>query len=273
VAKPLDGKVAMITGSSRGIGKVLAIKLAEEGASIVVCGRTEVEADLPGTIGETAAAIEKIGSPVIAVKLELAEDASIDAAIAKFGRIDILVNNAVIVGRRLPFPGGSPDFLDIAYRVNVRAPYRMTQRVTQIMANNGGGTVINITSEAAHHAKPPTAPITEGELDSMDPSYGITKAALERMTTAYASELFGKNIAIVAVAPGLVITERIAKASIRRNVNFSSAESSDVIADAVAVLAKDGMKYTGRLLFGADFLAELAGEREPAGLERQMRSE
>jgi NAD(P)-dependent dehydrogenase (short-subunit alcohol dehydrogenase family) len=267
----------MITGSSRGIGKVLAIKLADEGASIVVTGRTEVEADLPGTIGETAAAIEKIGSPVIAVKLDLADDASIDAAIdaaiAKFGRIDILVNNAVIVGRRLPFPGGNPDFLDVAYRVNVRAPYRMTQRVTEIMAENGGGTVINITSEAAHHAKPPTAPITANELDSMDPSYGITKAALERMTTAYASELFGKNIAIVAVAPGLVITERIAKASIRRNVNFDSAESSDVIADAVAVLAKEGMKHTGRLLFGADFLAELAGEHDPSGLVRQMRSE
>src|SRR5258708_4955640 len=94
---PLKGKVALVTGSSRGIGKVLALKLAREGADIVVCARSQVEGELPGTIGETAAAVEALGSRALALKLDLAEDAEIDAVvdrtIGEFGRIDVLINN------------------------------------------------------------------------------------------------------------------------------------------------------------------------------------
>jgi citronellol/citronellal dehydrogenase len=257
----LRGKVAVVTGSSRGIGKMLAIRLAEAGADIVVCGRTEVESDLPGTIGETAAAIEKLGVRALPVRMDLDDDESVDNAIAAtmaaFGKIDILVNNAVIVGPRLPLAGGNPDFLDTAYRVNVRAPFRTIQKVAPIMQSQGGGTIINITSGSAIHAAPPTAAISDAERDQMDPSYGITKAALDRMTTAYASELFGDNISIVNVAPGLVITERIRKNAIRRNVDFPNAEPPEVISDAVLLLAVEGMRYTGQLLTARS----LAGEK------------
>jgi NAD(P)-dependent dehydrogenase (short-subunit alcohol dehydrogenase family) len=260
----LQGKVALVTGSSRGIGKVLALKLAEAGADIVVCGRTEVEIDLPGTIGETAAAVEKFGVRGLPVRMDLADDESVDDAVAAtmaaFGRIDILVNNAVIVGPRLPLLDGSPDFLDTAYRVNVHAPFRLIQRVGSIMRDQGGGTIINITSGSANHAPaPPSQPITEAERDSMDPSYGITKAALNRMTNVYASELLADNIAIVAVAPGLVITERIRKAAIRRNVDFPRAEPPEVIADAVLLLATDGMRFTGQVLTAQSLVGERTG--------------
>jgi NAD(P)-dependent dehydrogenase (short-subunit alcohol dehydrogenase family) len=259
----LQGKVTLVTGSSRGIGKVLALKLAEAGADVVVCGRTEVETDLPGTIGETAAEVEKFGVRALPVRMDLADDASVDSAIAAamatFGRIDILVNNAVIVGPRLPLLGGSPDFLDVAYRVNVRAPFRMIQQIGSIMRDQGGGTIINITSGSATHSAPPSAPITEAERDSMDPSYGITKASLNRMTTAYASELLADNISIAAVAPGLVITERIRKAAIRRNVDFPRAEPPEVIAEAVLLLATDGMRFTGQVLTARSLVGEKAG--------------
>ena len=95
-------------------------------------------------------------------------------------------------------------------------------------------------------------PATAAELDSLDPSYGITKAALDRMTSAYAGELMAHNIAIVSVSPGLVITERIRQAAIRRNVDFARAQSPDVIATAVARICQDGMQYTGRILAAQD---------------------
>jgi NAD(P)-dependent dehydrogenase (short-subunit alcohol dehydrogenase family) len=239
--------VAIVTGSSRGIGKVLALRLAEDGASIVVCARSQQQGELPGTIGETAAAVEALGRRALALKLDLSEDADIDAVVdrtlGEFGRIDILVNNAVIVGPRRTFIGGDAEFLDHAYRVNVRGPFRLTQRVTEIMTRQGSGTIINITSGAARHPQSPTA-----QIDAMDPSYGITKAALDRITTAYASELKAHNIAMVSVSPGLVITERIRQAAIRRNVDFGRAESPDVIASAVARICQDPMQYTGQIL-------------------------
>src|SRR3954453_8808887 len=93
----LAGKVAIVTGSSRGIGKVLALRLAQDGADIVVCARSQTQGELPGTIGETAAAVEGLGRKALPLKLDLASDADIDAVVERtmgeFGRIDILVNN------------------------------------------------------------------------------------------------------------------------------------------------------------------------------------
>ncbi|MBV9579914.1 MAG: SDR family NAD(P)-dependent oxidoreductase [Chloroflexi bacterium] len=256
MALPLQGKVAIVTGSSRGIGKVLALRLARDGADIVVCARSQTPGELPGTIGETAAAAEALGRRALPLKLDLASDADIDAVVdrslGEFGRIDILVNNAVIVGPRRTFIGGDAEFLDLAYRVNVRGPYRLTERVSEIMAAHGGGTIVNITSGAARHPQAPVVPATAADLDTMDPSYGITKAALDRITTAYAGELKAHNIAIVSVSPGLVITERIRQAAIRRNVEFGRAESPEVIASAVAAICQDAMPYTGKILAARD---------------------
>jgi NAD(P)-dependent dehydrogenase (short-subunit alcohol dehydrogenase family) len=253
---PLQGKIAIVTGSSRGIGKVLALRLAQDGADIVVCARSERVGELPGTIGETAAAVEGLGRRALALKLDLAQDSDIDAVVERtvgeFGRVDILVNNAVIVGPRRAFLGGDAEFLDLAYRVNVRGPYRLAQRVSQVMAEQGGGTIVNITSGAARH---PQTPLAVG-VDAMDPSYGITKASLDRITTAYASELEAHNIAILSVAPGLVITERIRQAAIRRNVEFGRAESPDVIATAVSTICQDPMQFTGCILSARDVVAQ-----------------
>ena len=206
MTRPLDARVAIVTGSSRGIGKVLALKLAADGAAIVVCARSQEQGELPGTIAQTAQAIEAIGGRALALKLDLAVDADIDAVVDRtldeFGRLDILINNAVIVGPRRKLLGGDAEFLDLAYRVNVRGPYRLIQKAAEVMAAHGGGTIVNITSGAARHPQAPVVAATPAELDSMDPSYGITKAALDRITTAYASELKAHNIAIVSVSPG-----------------------------------------------------------------------
>jgi NAD(P)-dependent dehydrogenase (short-subunit alcohol dehydrogenase family) len=260
----LEGRVAIVTGSSRGIGKVLALQLAKEGADIAVCARSDVEGELPGTIGETAAAIEGMGRRALPIKTDLANDDDLDNVVAetlaKLGSVDILVNNAVIVGKRQPFVGGDSTFLDLAYRVNVRAPYKLAQAVSNHMATRGGGHIVNITSGAARGSPPAAQTDRRPEPDAIDPSYGITKAALDRITTAYAGELIAHNICMVSVSPGLVITERIRQAAIRPNVDFSRAESPEVIARAVSILCRGDLRYAGQILRAS----ELVQSEEPA---------
>ena len=162
--------------------------------------------ELPGTIGETAAAVEGLGRRALALKLDLDNDADIDAVVdrtlGEFGRIDILVNNAVIVGPRRKFLGGDAEFIDLAYRVNVRGPYRLAERVSEIMAARGGGTIVNITSGAARHPqvrwsrrRPPSS------------TRWIRPTALPKQRwiaspPRYAGELKAHGIAIVSVSPG-----------------------------------------------------------------------
>ncbi|HLF78965.1 MAG TPA: SDR family NAD(P)-dependent oxidoreductase [Dehalococcoidia bacterium] len=250
MALALEGKTAIVTGSSRGIGKMIALQLARDGANVVVCSRTEKVTDLPGTIGETAAAIEAMGRKALAVRMDLASDedmrSMLDQTMATFGGVDVLVNNAVIVGPRAKFVGGSAGFMDLSYRVNVRAPYVLCQMAGAKMAEAGGGSIVQISSGAARYAQPPTAPATE--LDAIDPAYGFSKAALERFSTAYAAELWASNISIVCLRPGLVITERIEVAAIRPNVDFSRAEPGEVTAKAASFMALNGLRFTGQVL-------------------------
>jgi NAD(P)-dependent dehydrogenase (short-subunit alcohol dehydrogenase family) len=262
MALPLEGKTAIVTGSSRGIGKVIALQLAGDGADVVVCGRSSERGtdNLPGTIEETKGDVEKLGRRALAVKVDLASDEDLrsllDRTISTFGKVDILVNNAVIVTARRPFLGGDAEWLDTSYRVNIRAPYVLMQTVGARIAEQGGGSIINISSGAGRMPQPPKGPITEAELDAMDPAYGISKAALDRMTTAYASELWARNIGVVSISPGLVITERIQVAAVRRNVDFARAEPADVIARAVSFLAQNPLMYTGHVLAARDIVKQ-----------------
>src|SRR3954469_8536686 len=155
MALPLEGKVALITGSSRGIGKGIALCLAEEGADIVVCARRDSAAANPlGSIERTAREIEALGRRALAVKLDVTNDdevrSAIDTALKTFGHIDIVVNNAGITGMPgVEFWGGTPDALDKYYATNLRAPFVITQLIGPIMEKHGGGAIFNISSGAA----------------------------------------------------------------------------------------------------------------------------
>jgi 7-alpha-hydroxysteroid dehydrogenase len=225
----LDGRAALVTGASRGLGRAIAMALAAEGAAVVVAGRTErVWNDrLPGTIGETVADIEAAGGRAVSVRADLTDRDDIarlsEAARDALGPITILVNNAAFTAPgRPPKPGaeprakpagttsagakpGWPGFVSTplaAYRrhfeIAVFAAYELMQMVVPDMIAAGGGSIINITSVASRMPGDGPYPDRSG---SVLPGYGGCKAALEHLTQCAAFDLAGHNIAVNALSP------------------------------------------------------------------------
>src|ERR1044071_5695913 len=155
MALPLEGKIALVTGSSRGIGKSIALHLARDGADIVVTGRdSEDSAKLQNSIAGTVSEIEALGRQALAVRLDVTDDAQVKDAVQKtldrFGHIDILVNNAAWVGGS-PYTSGDTSVLERSFITNLRAPFVAGQAVAASMAANGGGIIVNISSGAGRN--------------------------------------------------------------------------------------------------------------------------
>ena len=133
--KPLSGKVAMVTGGSRGIGRGIALCLADEGATVVVCARSDDAAGSPyGSIEQTVQEARELGGEAVAMKLDVTNDDEVREVVAgiqrDFGHLDIVVNNAARMGQEGgDFWGSAPEDLDAYYRTNVRAPYFITTLV------------------------------------------------------------------------------------------------------------------------------------------------
>ena len=150
----LTGKVVIITGASRGVGKQASLDFARRGAHVVLAARTvEADSKLPGTIGETLAQIEALGGQAIAVATDLAKEedlkALVDAAVQRFGGVDILVNNAAATTGDIwgkPFSELTREEWLYQFDVNVHAPFTLTQLVVPIMEKRGGGRIINVTT-------------------------------------------------------------------------------------------------------------------------------
>ena len=256
---PLEGKVAIVTGSSRGIGQGIALCLAQEGADVVVGARSDNAAANPlGTIERTAAEVRALGRRALSVKLDVTSDdevrAAIDATMREFGRIDILVNNAGILGRMGDYWGGSPDVIDAYYRTNLRAPYVITQLVAPLMEAQGGGVVFNISSAAARFPEPP-GPGWQPAPGRVSIGYGMTKVALNRWVVGVAGELMLHKVAIIALDPGLTVVERNL-ADPRPGVNYDEAQTPEYTGRAVTFLAQNPMPYTGQTLESAKVVAE-----------------
>lgn len=262
----LAGRVAIVTGSSRGIGRVIALELAREGADVVLCARgNSANAGQGQTIEETAAEVETLGHRALGLRLDISQEADlrrlVEETIARFGRIDILVNNAAAMGGGAPFIGGDIGLLDHFYRTNVRTPYALSQLVAPIMAANGGGAIVNISSGASRNPAPPAeqravAPDSRiARPTGIGPVYGISKAALDRFATGVAAELAAQNIAIVTVNPGFTMTERTL-AYIAEGADTSQMEPPEMTARAVAFVCEDPMAHTGRIYAARALCAE-----------------
>ena len=192
----LRGKVALITGGGRGIGKFIATGLAEAGADLIITSRKMK--NLEATAGE----IEKEhGVNVFPVECDVAQEASIDtllrAATEKFPRIDILVNNAGVTwgAPTLEFPLEKWDYV---FNINVRGLWILTQKVSRLMRTQGGGNIINISSIYGFRGSLESHPAVP---------YNSTKGAVNLLTMNLAVKLAPYNIRVNAIAPGLFRTD------------------------------------------------------------------
>jgi NAD(P)-dependent dehydrogenase (short-subunit alcohol dehydrogenase family) len=202
--KPLTGKVAIVTGASRGIGKAYAQALATAGAAVVVAARSETPGRLPGTIHETAELIRAQGGEAVAIPCDLASADQpavlVQQTRERFGRVDIVVNNAARI-EHTPAADIKLRSWDASFAVNVRAPFLIMQAAAPLMAAQGGGSIVNIDSNAAR-ANTHTPGIAGKQL-----MYATTKAALARLTSYLAEEYKEQGIGVNSLSPGGVITE------------------------------------------------------------------
>jgi NAD(P)-dependent dehydrogenase (short-subunit alcohol dehydrogenase family) len=243
----LDGKVVILSGASRGIGKGLALGLAEAGAT-VVCAARSTAADphtvLPGTVEETAEAIRAAGGEALAVRCDIGVEADIvglvDATVGTYGRADVLINNAMASTRGL-WDETTLHMWDESMRINVRSLFLTAKAVEPVMAANGGGSIINISSGAADPAR--GAGMPPGYM-----TYSVAKAALERFSVALALELADRNIAVNALRPGAVKTEQSTH-ELGEDYDWTGWRTPDTVVPAVRFLsAQDASGFTGRIV-------------------------
>jgi len=187
----LEGKVALVTGAGRGIGRAIAEGLASQGAKVACAARTVSELE------EVAGAIEAKGGEALAVELDMGEMASLEAALdtvtSQFGRLDILVNNAGTNARQ-NIEEVTEENYDRIMNVNLKGLYFLSQKATAWMKKVGGGKIINIGS------------LTTGYALAKVSVYTATKGAVGQLTKAQAVEFGKDNIHVNAICPGFVVT-------------------------------------------------------------------
>ncbi len=236
----LDGKIAVVTGASRGVGRGVAVSLGEAGATVYVTGRS-LNAPLgewPGTLTETAEAVTAAGGRGIALAVDHRNDDQVIAAfgrvLAEHGRIDILVNNAwggyehMAEGNEFTWPRPfweQPLWRwDAMFTSGVRAAYVASQQAARSMVAQQSGLIANISFWAARKYLGNTA-------------YGVAKAATDKLTADMAHELRPFNVAAVSLYPGLVRTEGVMANA--QYFDMSNSESPEYTGRAVAALALD----------------------------------
>ena len=261
----LKGKVALVTGASRGIGEAIAVRLAMEGAKVAVSARTAVEGEsrLPGTLGVTVDRIRKAGGEATLIKADLAQSSErerlVQEASDAYGSIDILINNAAIT-YFFPVADFPEKRFKLMMEVQVYAPFHLSQLVLPSMRERRQGWIVNISSGAGMHPKAPYQMAGRGGT-----VYGMCKAALERFTSGLASEVAADGIAVNVVSPGLVDTPGVAVHGLINERTRDRVQPIEYIAEAVYQLATaDPAKRTGTINYAEPFLKELG--RQPSAL-------
>jgi 3-oxoacyl-[acyl-carrier protein] reductase len=188
----LKDKIAVVTGGNRGIGKSIAMTLAQQGASLAICGTNE------GTLKETAAEIEKLGVKCLAQKIDVSKGADVEsfakAVLDVFGKVDILVNNAGITRDNLLVRMSEQEW-DEVLNVNLKSAFLMTKAFVRPMMKARQGKIINITS------------VTGVRGNAGQANYAASKAGIIGLTKTTAREFASRNITCNAIAPGFIQTD------------------------------------------------------------------
>ncbi|MFT5451684.1 MAG: dehydrogenase/reductase SDR family protein 1 [Enterobacterales bacterium] len=261
--KPLLGKVALVTGASRGIGKGIALSLAEAGATVYITGRTVKEGEsascLSGTIHQTAEEVSKMGGKCIAIKCDHSIDDEVEVVFNRIStenkKLNILVNN--VWGGYQHYTDGTEFWnekgfwtlptsrWDSIFQSGVRAHYVASSFAAPLLMQQDNSLIINLSFFVAQR-------------NDKGVAYSVAKGASDRMVACMAEELREHNVAAVSLYPGIVRTESVMKAA--EHLDLSNSESPQFVGRAVVALANDAdiMDKTGAVLIAAE-LAQYYG--------------
>jgi citronellol/citronellal dehydrogenase len=245
----LSGRVAVVTGASRGIGKALALRLAKEGADVVIAAKSEQSTEkLPGSIYSAADEVRALGRRALPVVCDVRSDDSVrtmmEKTIAEFGRVDILINNAGALWWQ-KVVDTPPKRFDLMMGVNVRAAYLCSYYALPHMVKQGWGNIINMCPGITTTANP-------GRV-----CYMISKMGMARLAIGIAAEHAADGIAANALWPRTIIESQA-------SINWGLAtrdqwRTPEILCDAcMAIFAQKPPSYTGRQVLDEEVLSELA---------------
>jgi len=255
----LDGRVALVTGASRGIGEAIAVTLAAEGARVVCAARTlrEGDARLPGSLETTVATIRSAGGEAVAITADISGEAECLRLVAEaqtaYGPVDILINNAGIT-----FRGKVADLTakrwQLCFAVNVHAPFYLSRAVLPAMTARRSGAIVSISSAGA--MGPGRGPYTKPlRFDSA--LYGATKAALERFTQGLAGEVTDDSVAVTCVSPSQAVRTPGFLLQFPERRDDPDLEPPSMMANAVLLLASaPAAQVNGRVCYSQQILLE-----------------
>ncbi len=252
-----EGRVAFVTGASRGIGNAIARRLSSEGAAVVLCAsRMGAHGDLKGTLEGAVSEIQGAGGKAYAIAADLSKPETrenlIERASEPFGPIDILVNNAASARMKLPSEATTED-RSFMYELNFNAPIDLAQQAIPNMKRRGGGWILNISSATSLQ---PAVPYRDSKAAALIIGpYGATKAALDRYTQALAHEVAEHDIFVNAMAPvAIVLTQGADYVRDIARKNPDMVEPVEMMAEAALELCTG--RHVGRVIYSRDIVHE-----------------
>lgn len=269
----LKGKIAVVTGASRGVGKGVALGLGEAGATVYLTGRTTEKGGGPfaGSILETAEEVTRLGGEGIAVRVDHRDDSEVKAFFERIARergtLDVLVNNVFLVPEGpfhgVPFWEQPISMWDDMHAIGLRSHYVASVYAAPLMISRPGGLIVNVSSIG-------------GGGFALNVAYGVGKAGVDRLAADMAHDLRPYGITVVSLWPGVVSTERVMATKDSLPFTTKYAESPQFSGRAVAALAVDPkrMEMTGSVVVSAELgelygFTDLDGSR-PRSLRRQI---